>query len=213
MYRSFHPHLTLLALALAASCNKVPELEAKPAQPAPAALKQDKPAEPSPAPAAEPAPPPAAPAAPPTEAPPYPKEGWEKLSLRETLPFCLFSEIREREAAMTIEKVKKQSLKADQPVVFGVFGPWCVNKECDDLPMLECWVDKEGEDTLVLHTHYFSWHKKDSAPCKKDCLPIDAMCSSPDLKAGRYTIKHGDKTYPLHIPSVLKDPCMSRPSH
>jgi nucleoid-associated protein YgaU len=200
--------LAQLALVLVA-CNKVPELEAKPAQPAPAALRQDKPAEPS-APV-EPAPPAAAPVAPPSpyEPPEFPKEGWSKLSMRETLPFCLFSGIPEREAALHIEQVKKQTLKADQPVVFGVFGPWCINKECDALPMIECWVDKEGEDTLVLHTHFFSFHKDGSAPCTKDCLAIDTMCSSPDLKPGKYTIKHGDKTYPLQIPSVVKKPCLN----
>jgi hypothetical protein len=186
----------------------VPEPEAKPAEPA--ALKQEKPAQPS-APA-EPAPPPAAPTAPPatTETPEYPKEGWSKLTKRETLPFCLFSDMREREAAQLIEKVKKQTLKANQPVVFGIFGPWCLNKECDDLPLLECWVDKEGDDTLVLHTHFFSYHK-DGATCSKDCLALDTMCSSPDLAPGKYTIKHGDKTYPLQIPSVLKKPCLGPP--
>ena len=128
--------------------------------------------------------------------------------MRETLPFCLFGDMREREAALHIEQVKKQTLKANQPVVFGVFGPWCLNKECDDLPMLECWVDKEGDDTLVLHSHFFSYHK-DGAKCGKDCLAIDAMCSSPDLAPGKYTIKHGDKTYPLQIPSSLKQPCLN----
>jgi hypothetical protein len=30
------------------------------------------------------------------------------------------------------------------------------------------------------------------------------------LKAGKYTVRHGDKTYKLQIPSRMKDPCFSR---
>ena len=128
--------------------------------------------------------------------------------MKDTLPVCAFSSTDERVKALYIEdaKTKKQTLAEDDKVTFGVFGPWCLYKECDDLPLLECWVDRESEDTLVLHTHFFSFHR-DGATCTKDCMKIDASCDTPNLPRGKYYVRHGDKTATIQIPSVLKKPC------
>lgn len=128
--------------------------------------------------------------------------------MKDETKFCVFANKLERETSMLIDKVKKQTLQADMPVTFGAFGPWCLNKECDALPNLQCWVEVEADNTLVLSTRFSSFHKEGST-CTKGCLPIDASCDTPALAKGTYTIKHGDKTYKLQIPSTVKQPCLN----
>jgi hypothetical protein len=202
------PCLTLgvlvLLVAIGGACRKTPEPPAPAAQPAP--LPADKPAEP-----------PASPAQPDfTTAPeptfdadhPWLGPGWSKLDLVDTLPICVFADHDAREAALHIELAKKkQSLKADSTVVFGVYPQRCLNIDCDARPNLQCWVELEG-DTLHVHSRFFSFHK-DGSTCTKDCLEVDSSCETPELKAGKYTVQHGDKTYTLQIPSVVKQPCFA----
>jgi hypothetical protein len=167
-----------------------------------AALKQGDPTAPPP--------PTQTPAPPAVETPRFLQAGWSKVSMRETLPFCAFSSIEERVKAQLIEQVHEQRLKANSPVTFGVFGPWCLNSECDERPLMECHVEQQDAKTLIMHTHFFSFHK-DDAHCTSDCLETEASCNTPELKPGKYTVRHGDKTYQLKIPSVLGDPCFNRP--
>jgi hypothetical protein len=61
---------------------------------------------------------------------------------------------------------------------------------------------------LIVHTRYFSFHK-DGSSCTKDCLEVDSSCETPELPAGTYTVRHGDKTYKLQIPGVLRQPCLN----
>jgi hypothetical protein len=66
----------------------------------------------------------------------------------------------------------------------------------------------EGENTIVLSTRFSSFHK-DDAKCTKDCMALDASCETPSLPKGTYTIKHGERTYKLQIPSTVKQPCLN----
>jgi hypothetical protein len=68
--------------------------------------------------------------------PPFPKPGWSSRRLRDTLPLCVFPSQEEREKAPFIQNVHEQVLRADAKVVFGVFGPGCLNEACDARPML-----------------------------------------------------------------------------
>jgi hypothetical protein len=191
-------------------CSRTPEPPPPPA-PAPAsaapALKQ---AEPMPAP--EPATP--APTTTPVEPPPTaaadgPTDdtpGWSRQRLQDSVPLCVFADERERRSAPLIEQVKKQMLREDAPVTFGVFGPSCLGKACYDKPMLQCWAESEAGNTIVVHSRFASLHKDDSK-CTKDCLGVDASCVTPALPAGKYTLQYGDKTFKLQIPSVVKKPC------
>lgn len=204
--RSEGPQLKLgwlVVIAIFSACNRVPE-PPPPVQSAP--LVAEKPAAPGPA---APTPPAYTTAAEPTFDADHPwlGPGWSKLSLQDTLPICAFSSNAERNSALLIQQVKKQTFTADSTVVFGAYGPGCLNKECDARPNLQCWLELEG-DTIHVHTKYFSFHK-DGSSCTKDCLEVDASCETPVLKAGKYTIKHGDKTYGLQIPSVVKKPCFT----
>ncbi|HET8936759.1 MAG TPA: hypothetical protein VFN67_25120 [Polyangiales bacterium] len=187
-----------VTLTAALSCTrKIPEPEAVPAQPAP--LTQTSP---SPEPAPEPK------KGPSSDFVGYPKEGWTKLKLQDTLPLCVFQNVLERESAKFIHQVKKQQLKANETVWFGSYGPYCINPECDDLPTLQCVVDREGS-TLKVQSRYIGYHK-DGSKCTDGCKEVTAGCETPKLEAGKYTIQYGDNTYSLKIPSTLRDPCFKK---
>ena len=121
------------------------------------------------------------------------------------MPLCVFPSYQAREASPPFPNVKKQTLKANAPVVFGVYGPWCLNVACDERLLVQCWSERDGA-TLTVHTRFASLHK-DGSECTTDCMVLDAACETPPLEAGEYTIRHGDKTYPLKIPSVVRSPC------
>jgi hypothetical protein len=140
--------------------------------------------------------------------PAFPKPGWSSRRLRDALPLCVFSSQEEREKAPFIQDVHKQVLSANTKVVFGVFGPGCLNEACDARPMLQCWAEQDGH-TLIVNSRFFSFHN-DGSSCDSDCLEVDSSCDTPVLKPGKYTVRHGDKTYKLQIPSTLNDPCFSR---
>jgi hypothetical protein len=194
-----------LTAALALSgCNKI-QLE----EPPPAEKQALKPAEP-PA-AAPPAPPPAAAPKPEPDAPSehpagYPREGWSKVSEKDNLPLCVFSDLTTRAQAKTLKDVKPVKLRADSSITFGAFGPSpCIHESCDQLPTLQCYVDQEGTD-LIVHTQYSGYHK-DGSTCTENCREVTAGCDTPVLKAGTYTVKHGAKSYKLKLPSTPKSPC------
>jgi hypothetical protein len=192
----------MLMLVLASACGRV-ELEPQPVKPA--ALEQ----------ASQTAPPetPAAPSVAPDSAKVAVAEtpiapGSSKRALRDTLPICAFSSVLEREKAPHLANVKKQKLRANSAVVFGVFPPGCLNDACDARPNLQCWIDREG-DTIVVNSRFSSIHK-DGSSCTTECREVDSSCETEALAPGKYTVRHGDKSYKLQIPSVLRDPCFNR---
>lgn len=202
--------LTAFALLGAlAACGGGSKPEPEPVAPAkPAPLAAQKPAETTPPP----------PEAPPPEAPPpdkpsedmvgFPKPGWSKVSVDDTLPLCVFSSYVAREEAEFLKDVTKQKLHAGAAVTFGAFGAGCVNETCDGLPSLQCRVDM-ADKTLTVHAHYFGY-KKDGSTCTENCRRVTAGCATPELAAGKYKVVYGQKTFDLKIPSVLRDPCFVR---
>jgi hypothetical protein len=191
------------------ACGGGSKPEAAPVAPAkPAPLAEQKPAATTPPP----------PEQPPAEAPPvdkpsddmigFPKPGWSRVSIDDTLPLCVFSSYGAREEAEFLKDVTKQKLHAGATVMFGAFGPGCVNEHCDGLPSLQCNVDM-ADKTLTVHAHYFGY-KKDGATCTETCRRVTAGCATPELTAGKYKVVYGQKTFDLKIPSVLRDPCFVR---
>lgn len=184
------PVLCSLALSAALGCKaKIPEPEPPPpAATQPAARVEVKPSE--------------------VAAPATPKEGWSEVSVQNTLPLCVFADERARESVKTLVEVKKQVLRADQPAVFGVFAPACINPECNELSTLQCSVERSG-NTLRLQTRYLGFHK-DGTNCRDECRSATAGCESPVLEPGEYTLEYGGTTVPLKIPSSLNMPCFRR---
>ena len=178
---------------------------------------QPEPVAPAPAPLTQPAPAPVVPAAPaePTSAEPAAesgdliKPGWSKIAVDQEVPICVFPSYAAHFEAKFLKDVKKQSLRADNTLVVGAFGPWCVNEGCDDVPSLQCFAERSG-NTINVRTHYWGL-RKDASSCEgKVCRPVSAGCETPKLEAGTYTIVHGDKSYKLKIPSTLRSPCFGK---
>jgi hypothetical protein len=135
-----------------------------------------------------------------------PREGWTFVETKDDVPLCVFASHFERSKAEHPQRAKKQKLAADSEIVFGAFGPGCMNEACDARPTLQCWVDHEGDSTLVVHARFFAEHKIDGK-CAENCQPVLAGCPVGPLKAGKYTVKYGDRSFPLKIPSVVAKPC------
>jgi hypothetical protein len=186
--------LLLMAACALGACRRI-QLEVEPAPPPSPQSAPSSPAPSNPPPASEP--------------PAFPKEGWSELRRRDDLPICLFSSIQERIKAPFLQDAKTQKLPADTQLQFGVYPAGCLNQDCDARPMLQCWVKQEG-NTLHVSTRFFAFHKEGSS-CTQDCMDVDTSCPTPELKPGKYTVQHGDKSYKLQIPSTLKDPCWNRP--
>jgi hypothetical protein len=134
---------------------------------------------------------------------------WDKVKVEDDVPLCVFADHVERGNATFLKDVRKQTLSADSRVVFGTFAPGCQNEECDAPPTLQCWVDGEGPNMLVVHSRLSSEHKRGSI-CAKDCHPVIAGCETAVLKAGDYTVRYGKRTFGLRVPSVMSDPCLKR---
>jgi hypothetical protein len=134
---------------------------------------------------------------------------WDKVTLEDAVPLCVFADHVERGHALFLPDVGTQTLGADSRVVFGTFAPGCQNEACDAPPTLQCWVDGEAPGTLVVHSRLSSEHKRGSV-CTKDCHPVIAGCETEVLKAGEYTVRYGKRTFGLRIPSVMSDPCLER---
>lgn len=156
--------------------------------------------------AVAPEPEPTEPAAPAPPAPAYqPKAGFSEVKVEDGVPLCVFPDVQAWYEAKHLRDVGKQKLRAKSSVVIGAFGPWCVHESCDQRPSLQCQVERQG-DTLVVRSRYWGEHK-DGATCTQDCKSVTASCTTPELEAGTYTVKHGEATFTLEIPGVLREPC------
>ena len=139
----------------------------------------------------------------------YPKQGWSKQAVHDTLPLCVFSDVDQREAAQFVDQVKAQKLAANHSVVFGAFAPHCINEACDDLATLQCSVRREGQK-LTVTARYWAYHKEGSS-CTDQCREVTASCETPELEPGTYSVSYGAETYALQIPSRLRAPCLNLP--
>ena len=138
------------------------------------------------------------------------RAGWTPLQRQDDLPLCVFASYAERERAPLLQAAKTpQKLRANAKLVFGVFGPHCLNEACDERPNLQCWVERDGPSSLLVHARFSSLHK-DGGSCTQDCMELDVACETDELAPGKYKLRYGDKTYKLTIPSSLRDPCLRR---
>jgi hypothetical protein len=149
--------------------------------------------------------PPPAPVAAPAVAVRNPSE-WDKLKLEDESPLCVFANHTERELAPYLRDVRKQTLRADERLVFGTFPPGCISGACDAVPTHQCWVESETPNTLVVHSRLSFEHKHGSV-CTTDCARVIAGCETPVLKAGKYSVKYGQRTFSVRVPSVMRAPC------
>jgi hypothetical protein len=130
----------------------------------------------------------------------------DKLTLEDEVPLCVFADHNARADAPFLKDVRKQTLRADARAVFGAFAPGCISEACDFVPTLQCWVDREEPNTLVVHSRFYFEHKRGTV-CTKDCSPVGAGCETEVLKAGTYSVKYGAREFSLRVPSVMRAPC------
>lgn len=138
-----------------------------------------------------------------------PRPEWPTITKEDEVPVCVFASYEERGKAPFVEQVRKQKLPAGAPLILGAFAPWCMNEKCDARPTLQCWIDQEGDTTLVVHSKFSVEHKADSS-CKDDCEIVAASCETPELAKGKYTLRHGAQTMEISVPGVLRDPCFKK---
>jgi len=138
-----------------------------------------------------------------------PRPEWPTVTKEDEVPVCVFASYEERGKAPFVEQVRKQKLPAGAPLILGAFPPWCMNEKCDARPTLQCWIDQEGDGTLVVHSKFSVEHKPDSS-CKGDCEIVAASCETPELPKGKYTLRHGTQTMEISVPGVLRDPCFKK---
>lgn len=136
----------------------------------------------------------------------FPKPGWTRYRFEDALPFCVFKDLYEAGTARFLRDVKKTKLAAGSAVTFGVYPPWCVHPTCDQVPSLQCNVERDG-NTLIIHSQWYGYHK-DKSVCTADCYPFAASCSTAPLEAGTYTVKHGKESIELRIPGAVTQPCV-----
>jgi hypothetical protein len=134
---------------------------------------------------------------------------WDTVKLEDEAPLCVFADHTERGNALFLQDVREQTLGADSRVVFGTFAPGCLNEACDSAPTHQCWVENEKPSTLIVHSRLIFEHRRGTV-CTKDCHPVMAGCETEVLKAGTYTVKYGERTFSLRVPSVMRDPCFKR---
>jgi hypothetical protein len=134
---------------------------------------------------------------------------WDKVKVEDEVPLCVFADHTERGNALFLQDVREQTLGADSRVVFGTFAPGCLNEACDSAPTHQCGVENEKPSTLIVHSRLIFEHRRGTV-CTKDCHPVMAGCETEVLKAGTYTVKYGERTFSLRVPSVMRDPCFKR---
>ena len=134
-------------------------------------------------------------------------DGWTWFSRRDDVPLCAFSSYREYERASFLKDVKRTAqLRSNAILVFGTYGPGCASRDCIRVPTLQCWTELEGR-TITVHTRYSGQHRAE-AVCKSNCEAVHAACETPELEAGGYTLKYGDRTRSLKVPGALRPSCV-----
>ena len=74
----------------------------------------------------------------------------------------------------------------------------CLSSTCDTVTSKECTVEMNGDDVVVESSATI---EREGDECSADCGAITVTCSGPDLDAGDYTIKHGEKLHPFSLPA------------
>lgn len=134
---------------------------------------------------------------------------WETIKVVNGSPLCVFSSYEERAKVNFPHDAKRQKLEANKSVLFAVYAPDCMNELCYMPPSIQCWVEEPEAGVIKVESRFWADHKRGSS-CSGDCQPTVGDCITSELKPGKYTVKYGDQTYTLRIPSVLQSPCLKQ---
>jgi len=81
----------------------------------------------------------------------------------------------------------------------------CVSSSCSRNAKHTCKVVLSGNELRVTSQAHYEVHV--GGPCTEDCWPVAASCRTPKLKAGTYTVHHGDKSFSVTVPGSLAQAC------
>ena len=94
---------------------------------------------------------------------------------------------------------------ADAPLWVGV-DHGC--RPCGDNLEMGCTVEVEGDEVIVESTFNYEESRR---PCDTACGFISSKCQTSEaVPAGSYTIRYGDRTAMLEVPSSSEVPCFPR---
>lgn len=134
---------------------------------------------------------------------------WVPIKVINGSPLCVFESYQERSKVLFPQLAKKQKLAANKRVVFAVFAPDCMNGLCYMPPSIQCWVEEEGNNVIKVESRFWTDQKVGST-CTDNCVPTIAECVTSELKPGKYTVRYGEESYTLRIPSVMESPCLKK---
>lgn len=135
------------------------------------------------------------------------KPGWGPVSREDELPICVFADAAAQLRATSVEHITKQTLRAKAKLTLGMYPDWCVNEACDQVPSLQCSVERVGA-SLIVHSKYWGDRRLGSSCEEMVCRPVAASCETPELEAGVYRLVYGSNSLELRLPGRLRNPCL-----
>lgn len=132
-----------------------------------------------------------------------------RQSLENEGALCAMSQVRDDTIVATSWQ-EPQTFAADAPVYLRYFSTHCLSSSCDTDRESGCTVQLEG-NVLRVESH-LEWTRGPGPACTDDCGIMTAVCQSPPLPAGTYTVRHGAQEMVLTVPSEsAQAPCTARP--
>lgn len=134
-------------------------------------------------------------------------EQWVPFARRNDVPLCVFPDYEQLDKVEFLKDAPKATtFRANERVLFSVFGPGCASRACIRRPTLQCWAEVEGND-IKLESRY-SGEQRVGAKCKTDCEVVQADCETLSLPPGTYTLHYAGKKTKLKLPGSLRPACI-----
>ena len=132
---------------------------------------------------------------------------WAPFARQNDVPLCVFPDYEQLDKVEFLRDAPKATtFRANERVLFSVFGTGCASRACIRRPTLQCWAEVEGND-IKLESRY-SGEQRVGAKCKTDCEVVQADCETLSLPPGTYTLHYAGKKTKLKLPGTLRPACI-----
>jgi hypothetical protein len=130
-------------------------------------------------------------------------DNWETQTSRNQGTLCISSD---QSALNAFNETPAQRVASNSVVFVGIASP-CMSGSCDRNASGTCQVQLDGQQISV--TSEFEWEtNRGSDQCTADCQRTLAICATPPLPSGHYTVQHGVVMLSLNVPGVVTVPCV-----
>jgi hypothetical protein len=92
----------------------------------------------------------------------------------------------------------------DRALDIQVVAPTCLSSSCTHDRKAECTASVAGKVITIASNASYG---EGGNACTTDCRVLVAKCSTPQLPAGTYEVRHGTTTLMLTVPSTATPPC------